>query len=259
MQREDHRQHYLRLSCVQVDFGCSSEEDPHRRTRSQKIFSGQGMGSFTDDTWFRSPESWFLFVQWIISHWLADRLRELLPEGQYSSQDPAESASWTSSWTSSGTTCKERQDNGGLSRGEWQRVPVQFGSGRGKSDDKRDDIERWAHIGMQSLRLPQWWACFPNSRSFSTAYGQVAFWTYHIRAQKQSQRQQTKMRLHRKETGDQHECSHYFRWKGFYSMISQAPGDRQVRAYRNGWMIICSEYTTDDIHLAREKLRHAPQ
>lgn len=90
------------------------------------------MGIVDDDTWFRSPENWIWFVPWIILHWLADRPRELLPEGQHPSQESAESASWTSSWTVSRTTCKERPINGDLSREERQRVPVQFGSGRGK-------------------------------------------------------------------------------------------------------------------------------
>lgn len=109
----------------------------------------------------------------------------------------------------------------------------------GKSDDQRGDIERWAYIEMQSLRLPQWRACFPHSRNFICAAGtayMVKLRSGHITPglRGRAKNNKTKARLHRKGTGDQHGCGHYFRWKDFFFMISQAPGDKQVRAHRNG-------------------------
>lgn len=197
MQRGDHKQRFLCLLCIQLDSGCSSEKDRHRRIRCQKkSFRGQEMGIVDDDTWFRSPESWIWFVPWIILHWLADRPRESLPEGQHPSQEPAESASWTSSWTVSRSTCKERPINGNLSREERQRVPVQFGSGREQVMIKEVilkgglTLECKVYDFLNGGLVSQTVAILQCAAG--TAYGQVAFWTYHTRAQKQSQRQQNK-------------------------------------------------------------------
>lgn len=196
------------------------------------------MGIVDDDTWFRSPESWIWFVPWIVMHWRADRPRESLPEGQHPSREPAESTSWTSSWTVSRTTCKERPINGNLSREERQRGPVQFGSGRGKVMIKEVILEGGLTLeckvydflngGLVSQTVAISMRCW---------YG---LWTSCVLdiSHPGSEAEPKTTKQKRGCTGRRLEismgCSHYFRWKDFYFMISQAPGDRQFWAHRKG-------------------------
>lgn len=90
----------------------------------------------------------------------------------------------------------------------------------GKSDDQRGDIERWAYIGMQILRLPQWRAYFPHSRNFTALlvrliWSSCVLDTSHPGSEAEPKNNKTKARLHRKEAGDQHGCGQHFRRKDF--------------------------------------------
>lgn len=82
---------------------------------------------------------------------------------------------------------------------------------------------------MQSLRLPQWRACFPNSRNFTALLVRLMdkLRSGHITPGLRSRAKdnKTKARLHRKETGDQHGMQSLFQVEGL--LLHDIPSTRR--------------------------------